>query len=1038
MNVGNYKIIEQVGEGGGMGTVYVAMHPVLDTRAIKKLHSYLATNEVILKKFENEARSLNKLKHPNIVEVYDFFEEDGDYYIVMEYVKGDSLAEYLRGGRPLPVKLALDYFLKILDAVGYAHDQRIIHRDIKPSNILISSDSGPKVVDFGIARILSENQDRSTTTSVIGSPAYMAPEQFQGRADARTDVYALGITLFEMLTGRVPFNDKTPYKVARMHEEDPVPSVRTFDQRLSPALDEIIGKATEKIPANRYQTAIEFKHDVIRFLRGPSSFLGKQESDSTSPQDIEAPDIRFTGMLSSEDSPTEDSPGPFFKEDTTIIDKTEDLDIKLPGATEVLENLDSDRGGKDARGTMTELMSGGFGPPADPPAADTQRTEFIPDETVRPQREDPTREISYDMHRPASGSFWQGIATDDKIKLFGLLGIVAIFFVVILWWIFSGPGVQEIAVAPQQVTFHSAQLTWPEVDGTSYYTISRRQSADADFVEVDRVTSNSFVDESLTPSQEYVVRIEALDASREIIGTGKTRVETPPLDIQFSYSRDGRDLVFNWRNPPGKQVALATVNDAGEYEYLFRDSGENYRWRRGASTGDGTTIYALLATPANPEYLADNFVLNVPQPGAIANNNSSGTVKPDPVPPPPAPVVLNPPSNFAAERSGGAVIMSWIPSDKSHQVEIRRRISGRGNFSTLTRLEGNSTGYRDSDVSDDTGYDYAVRTVYEGRRSGATRIISVPSLRPNPPPAPQGLALQLQDEEGIRLSWRPLASNSAQIMIQRRRGDDDSWQDVHTVSDGSTAWIDNAVTAGATYQYRLFSSDNNLNSAPGRLEEIAVPEIAVPEVEEPVEIPNPNPPIPSITDNPAKLQQGREALQQGQLARASQLLGDISRPASYADQKKYYAPAQKLLGIISSQSGQPERAITYFREALAIDAYVADTHYYLAQSLFEQQQYNDAITHYEKVNEYKKTLASEENRRILMESEYQIMRSTYLLWNQSIGEDDRNRFANDFLRRANAFVQRYQNKMNDARYGSQEDMQTKFDNIAIYRRNVQN
>ena len=264
MQIREYEIIRQLGEPGGMGIVYLARHQTLGDRAIKKLHDYLAQNSNVIKRFENEAISLSLSEHPNIVRVYDFFKEGSDYYLVMEYVDGQSLAEKLQSTN-LGEEVSLRYTLDILAALEFAHAKQILHRDIKPSNILITKTDQVKLVDFGIAKYKDKSLSRSGTT--IGSPWYMSPEQISGlELDGRSDIYSLGITLFEMLVGRVPFDDTTEYNIFEKHKTAQMPSLKTSDTRFSADLDFVIQKATAKTKDERYKSAKEFADAINMYM----------------------------------------------------------------------------------------------------------------------------------------------------------------------------------------------------------------------------------------------------------------------------------------------------------------------------------------------------------------------------------------------------------------------------------------------------------------------------------------------------------------------------------------------------------------------------------------------------------------------------------------------------------------------------------------------------------------------------------------------------------------------------------------------------
>lgn len=256
--MGKYQIGERVGRGS-MAEVYKAFHPYLERyAAVKVLHSFLSEGENFLARFQREAKAIAALEHPNIIQIYDMDTEDTLYFMVMEFVEGDTLKNYLaQSENPLPISEAAYIFRKVASALGYAHEQGMLHRDIKPANILLGKDGRVVLADFGIARILSDTQF-TATGALVGTPAYMSPEQGRGTSvSAASDIYALGILLYEMLTGQVPFDADTPIDIIRQHVHVPFPSPRATRSELPEVLEEVIVKATQKDPDQRFQTVSE-------------------------------------------------------------------------------------------------------------------------------------------------------------------------------------------------------------------------------------------------------------------------------------------------------------------------------------------------------------------------------------------------------------------------------------------------------------------------------------------------------------------------------------------------------------------------------------------------------------------------------------------------------------------------------------------------------------------------------------------------------------------------------------------------------------
>jgi len=257
-----YEIIKTIGEGG-MANVYLAKDTILDRNvAIKVLRGDLANDEKFVRRFQREALSASSLTHPNIVEIYDVGEDDGDYYIVMEYIDGKNLKQMLKKRGKLTTAEVVDIMLQITSAMGVAHDGLIIHRDLKPQNILIKDDGEAKITDFGIAMALNATQ-LTQTNSAMGSVHYFPPEQANGKGSTlKSDVYSLGIMMYELLTGTLPFRGDNAVEIALKHLKEPVPSIRVELPELPQSIENIIIRATAKNPKNRYSNATEMHDDL--------------------------------------------------------------------------------------------------------------------------------------------------------------------------------------------------------------------------------------------------------------------------------------------------------------------------------------------------------------------------------------------------------------------------------------------------------------------------------------------------------------------------------------------------------------------------------------------------------------------------------------------------------------------------------------------------------------------------------------------------------------------------------------------------------
>ena len=263
-----YRVEARIGSGG-MAEVYRGFDPVLNrTVAIKVLLPQFARDAGFVARFRREAQAAARLNHPNIVGVYDTGSDGDTQYIVMEFVEGRTLHDFLQAGKQMGVAQALDLAERLTEAVSAAHAQGVIHRDIKPANVMVTRDGAVKVMDFGIARIETA-ETAPQTSAVLGTAAYLPPEQAQGLpVDARTDIYSLGTVLYELLCGRPPFTGDSPVAIAykQVNEMPEPPSALNRD--VSPRLDAVVMKALSKNPANRYQTAQAFMDDLERVRHG--------------------------------------------------------------------------------------------------------------------------------------------------------------------------------------------------------------------------------------------------------------------------------------------------------------------------------------------------------------------------------------------------------------------------------------------------------------------------------------------------------------------------------------------------------------------------------------------------------------------------------------------------------------------------------------------------------------------------------------------------------------------------------------------------
>lgn len=271
-----YEVLEKIGTGG-MSDVYKAKDQKLNRFvAVKVLKQEFSENRNFVSKFRVEAQAAAGLMHPNIVNVYDVGEENGIHYIVMELVEGITLKKYIEKKVRLTTKEAISIAIQVAMGIEAAHNNHIIHRDIKPQNIIISKEGKVKVTDFGIAKAASSN---TITSNVMGSVHYTSPEQARGGfSDEKSDIYSMGITLFEMLTGRVPFNGDTTVSIAIKHIQDPMPSMRDFVPEIPVSVENIVMKCTQKSPDRRYQSMGEMIKDLKHSLINPDAVIAQVDT----------------------------------------------------------------------------------------------------------------------------------------------------------------------------------------------------------------------------------------------------------------------------------------------------------------------------------------------------------------------------------------------------------------------------------------------------------------------------------------------------------------------------------------------------------------------------------------------------------------------------------------------------------------------------------------------------------------------------------------------------------------------------------------
>ncbi|HEY6723016.1 MAG TPA: serine/threonine-protein kinase [Polyangiaceae bacterium] len=299
---GQFRILQKIGTGG-MGSVYRAAQPAMNREvAIKILHPKLAGRKDLTSRFRREARAMSQLTHPNTVRVFMYGEldDDGSLYIVMEMLEGKNLNQRVRREGPMPAARAIPILVQVCGALQEAHEMGIVHRDLKPENIFLSTQGGiadfPKVLDFGLAKVTERQMQPGSVIltqegMVFGTPEFMSPEQAQGRTlDARSDIYSLAVILYEVLTGKLPFDAKTPMEYIQKHvTEAIIPlSQRRPELKLPVELDAVLEKALAKNPQHRYQSAVEFA-DALRPFAGADDRLPMSSSPGVPPASAHAP-----------------------------------------------------------------------------------------------------------------------------------------------------------------------------------------------------------------------------------------------------------------------------------------------------------------------------------------------------------------------------------------------------------------------------------------------------------------------------------------------------------------------------------------------------------------------------------------------------------------------------------------------------------------------------------------------------------------------------------------------------------------------------
>jgi serine/threonine protein kinase len=430
--VGPYKITEKIGEGG-MGTVFKGIDTMLEREvAIKMLRPELARQPDVLERFRTEAVTLARLNHPNIATLYSFLRHDEDYFMVMEYVRGKTLETVITNFGAIAYERAIPLFCQALEGINHAHNQGIVHRDIKPANVMVMDSNSVKVMDFGIARVLGSAR-MTRQGNVVGTVEYMSPEQIRGEdTDARSDIYSLGILLYEMLTGRVPFNSTSEYEIMKLQIEEAPPPPTLFSAHLPLPIEQAIMRSLAKKATARYQTAGEFRAALLGALSSNTNQLSNQTTNYSAPATRLDRDSAFIT-----DAPK-----------GTMVAGNINPSVALPlKPSAEIPSAQASQSGSTQKFSSEAKPQTPTGQQASAAISSTQA--FVPTNgSVNPQSEQrASGAFQTQVHSPASGSFAQpteriqNIALPQQAK-----PVQASFFSKLNWKHYAGLGVLLIAL----------------------------------------------------------------------------------------------------------------------------------------------------------------------------------------------------------------------------------------------------------------------------------------------------------------------------------------------------------------------------------------------------------------------------------------------------------------------------------------------------------------------------------------------------------------------------------------------------------------
>lgn len=1057
MIIREYEIQNTIGSSGGMGTVYRANHKFLGLRAIKKLHPQMALNKDILGKFYSEAKALEQLEHPNVVKLYDFFEENGEYYLVMEFVEGNSLAEHLKEA-PLAEKQALEYFKQILDGISFAHEHNIIHRDIKPSNILISSKSIVKVVDFGIAKILGDKR-LTGSDQIYGSPWYMAPEHFGGHVDKRSDVYSLGITLFEMLTGKVPFDDTTPYNIGKKHEREALPSLRRFSQKLSSELDKILQKATAKNPDQRFKTAREFKDAITKYVLTKDAKTFKSEP-APSPLSQQTKFMRSQKMTST----------------GYESEKAKALRDRFEQAIRTLRNSSIGRGlGADevAYQLPWYLVIGSPG---------TGKTQVIVNSGLEfPIGTDTmiigegTTDINWYFSDLAilldtNGRYTTEEAKDDWDALIELLkeyrprkpinGIIIC------------ASIPELAAAnSKDLELEAIRLRRRldefikriDVNFPVYLLFTKWDilyGFNAFFEDLSSDHRNEIWGYSLTQEQfGQQLEKDNLKSPQSIFEKEFDELNGSLKDIRL------KRLSALLQPKKGSQVFVFPLEFAAIKENLsqfveklfhpnpFQESPilRGFYFTSAVQQGTHTDLvlqriarqFDLVPSPIkemdSQQGTGSYFIKNLFRETIIPDKDLFPEIQlpepepelpptiPQPPPPPPIPwrkilttsgIVLGSVlalfllfsliryilipwfthEKIALRESNTnyySVQLNWDAIEKAVQYRIERKYEGKGDFKYLAVVS--EPEFHDKTLMPNKHYVYRVKALDNSQDELGKGEISIVA---------DSLAFRLtstnNSSSSISLRWSRIPGVRRYILFREKQG-----KRIRIYRGAGNRCNDKNLQSEEEYNYYVnlsLPNDSLYESGPYSFLTSGAQLTPTPS---PTPHPIP-PPIPDFDDQLIPI-----------------IVIESPSSSNYLDLIE--------LGLNELNNRRPEKAKSYFDQAYQIEQYRPDIHYYLGRTHFMMGNYLAAIDHFDKVHVYRQYLSG---RQTLFDADYYRIYSYYKLMQAEEDEEKKSSYGNECLYLAEEFLHEYENAQNNSEYQGVQDISTKFNNVGLWRQNI--